>query len=275
MSLMNKISLGQFIPGESYVHQLDPRCKIIVTFILLVGLFTTDAPLDFLPWLALLFVISRLAGIPMKTVLRSARPVWFLVAITVLLNLFWTPGREVFRWGLFRVTEEGLVVAFCMGTRLFFLVVFAGMLMMTTSPMAFSDGLERILSPLARLRLPVSEMSMMMTIALRFIPTLFEETDRILKAQISRGADFESGGLLKRARSFVPVLIPLFVLVFQRAENLAVAMESRCYVPGAARTRMRPLVWDMADSVALISIVAFILFAFFFEELLTRLSLMS
>jgi energy-coupling factor transport system permease protein len=175
-----------------------------------------------------------------------------------MINIFWTPGQELFRAGFFRVTKEGLVMAFEMGMRLIFLVIFASMLMMTTSPMAFSDGLERLMSPLAKVGFPASEMAVMMTIALRFIPTLFEETDRILKAQISRGADFESGGLLRRARSFIPVLIPLFILVFQRAENLAIAMESRCYVPGMPRTRLNPLVWTKRDTGAILGLLAFI-----------------
>lgn len=251
MQFMNNISLGQFIPGESYIHTLDPRCKIIATFVLLTGLFWASNPLDFVFWGLLLLILSALSRISLKTILKSAKPVLFLVIITVILNVFWTPGEEIFRLGFLRITKEGLLMAFSMGMRLFFLVIFAGMLMMTTSPMSFSDGLERLLSPLSKVGFPASEMAMMMTIALRFIPTLFEETDRILKAQISRGADFESGGLLKRAKSFVPVLVPLFVLVFQRAENLAVAMESRCYVPGAPRTRLHPLRWSFADTCAL------------------------
>lgn len=255
---MSGISLGQFIPGESFVHGLDPRCKIICTFLLLTGLFLASSPPDFALWGALLVAISLLSQIRLGLVLRSARPVLFLALITILLNIFWTPGHEIFRAGFLKITEEGLILSIRMGMRLFFLVVFAALLMMTTSPMSFSDGLERLLSPLAALGFPASEMAVMMTIALRFIPTLFEETDRILKAQISRGADFESGGLLKRARSFIPILIPLFVLVFQRAENLAVAMESRCYVPGRPRTRMCPLVWRRSDSAALIILFAFI-----------------
>ncbi|MDR1020059.1 MAG: energy-coupling factor transporter transmembrane protein EcfT [Synergistaceae bacterium] len=258
MQFLSGISLGQFIPGESFLHGLDPRCKIISTFILLSGLFMASKAPDFALWAIFLVCLSAMSRIPLGTILKSARPVLFLVAITVLLNIFWTPGREVFRAGFLRVTAEGLVMAFEMGMRLFFLVSFASMLMMTTSPMAFSDGLERLFSPLAKVGFPASEMAVMMTIALRFIPTLFEETDRILKAQVSRGADFDSGGLLKRARSFIPVLVPLFILVFKRAENLAIAMESRCYVPGARRTRLNPLAWGRRDTGAVSGLVAFI-----------------
>ncbi|MDR3279433.1 MAG: energy-coupling factor transporter transmembrane protein EcfT [Synergistaceae bacterium] len=258
MKLSNGFSIGQFIPGDSFVHSLDPRCKIIVTFVLLAGLFMAGNPADFVLWAACLAICSAASRVKFSSILRSGRPVLFLVVFTVVLNLFWTPGREIFRIGFLKITEEGLILAFVMGLRLYFLVMFAAVLMMTTSPMSFSDGLERLLSPLAILRFPVSEMAMMMTIALRFIPTLFEETDRILKAQISRGADFESGGLLKRARSYIPVLVPLFVLVFARAENLATAMESRCYVPGAPRTRMNPLSWSVRDTNALLYAIFFV-----------------
>ncbi|MDR3321506.1 MAG: energy-coupling factor transporter transmembrane protein EcfT [Synergistaceae bacterium] len=258
MRLLGGISLGQYIPCESFVHSLDPRCKIICTFVLLTGLFLASSPPDFALWAILLIALSLLSHIPVGTVLRSARPVLMLALITVLLNVFWTPGREIFRLGFLHVTAEGVIMAVRMGMRLFFLVVFAAMLMMTTSPMSFSDGLEKLLSPFASLGFPASEMAVMMTIALRFIPTLFEETDRIIKAQMSRGADFESGGLIKRARSFIPILVPLFVLVFQRAENLAVAMESRCFVPGHPRTRLNPLAWGRRDSVALLGLLAFI-----------------
>ena len=258
MQFLSGISLGQFIPGDSLLHRLDPRCKIISTFLLITGLFMASKIPDLALWGIFLLALPALSGISLKTILKSARPILFLVAITALLNVFWTPGRAVFQAGFLKVTEEGLVTAFEMGMRLFFLVVFASMLMMTTNPMAFSDGLERLLSPLSKIGFPSSEMAVMMTIALRFIPTLFEETDRILKAQLSRGADFESWGLLKRARSFIPVLIPLFILVFQRAENLAIAMESRCYVPGMARTRLNPLVWSGRETAAILGLLAFI-----------------
>ncbi|MDL2263199.1 energy-coupling factor transporter transmembrane protein EcfT [Synergistaceae bacterium OttesenSCG-928-I11] len=270
MRFMNGISLGQFIPGDSPIHNLDPRCKIASTFALLAGLFLASTPYDFILWGGLLALLSHFSKISIGTILRSGRPVLFLIVITVILNLFWTPGHELFRIGPLAVTREGAVFAFSMGMRLYFLVVFAAMLMMTTSPMSFSDGLERLFSPFSKIGFPASEMAMMMTIALRFIPTLFEETDRILKAQISRGADFESGGLIKRAKSFIPVLIPLFVLVFQRAENLATAMEARCYVPGAKRARLNPLAWRMGDTLAIAFVLGYIAFVMFAERTLFR-----
>ncbi|MDR1944358.1 MAG: energy-coupling factor transporter transmembrane protein EcfT [Synergistaceae bacterium] len=270
MQFLSGVSLGQFIPGDSPIHRLDPRCKIICTFSLLTGLFMASSPLDFALWGALLFALAAMSGVTAGMIVKSARPVLFLIIFTVLLNVFWTPGREIFRFWVFRVTAEGLILAFEMGMRLFFLVIFAAMLMMTTSPMAFSDGLEKLLSPLKAVGFPASEMAVMMTIALRFIPTLFEETDRILKAQISRGADLESGGLIKRARSFVPVLVPLFILVFQRAENLAVAMESRCYAPGSPRSRLNPLVWRRNDTVALTGLIVYIAAVVFLDRVFLR-----
>jgi energy-coupling factor transport system permease protein len=229
-----------------------------------------SAPPDFILWTLLLFMLSYLSKISTSTILRSGRPIILLIVITVLLNMVWTPGRELVRIGPVTITEEGLLAAVSMGMRLFYLVIFAAMLMMTTSPMEFSDGLERLLSPLGKIGFPASEMAMMMTIALRFIPTLFEETERILKAQISRGADFESGGIIRRAKSFIPVLVPLFILVFQRAENLAVAMESRCYTPGAKRTRLHPLKWTPRDSVAMLSLILFIVMVLAIDRNLVR-----
>jgi energy-coupling factor transport system permease protein len=266
MQFLSGISLGQFIPGESLIHRLDPRCKIICTIVLLTGLFMASHSLDFILWTALLFAFSFISGIFIGTILRSARPVVFLIAITVILNALWTPGQEILRVGFLKMTREGLMLAFEMGMRLFFLVLFASMLMMTTSPISFSDGMEKLLSPLASIGFPASEMALMMTIALRFIPTLFDETDRILKAQISRGADFESGGLIKRAKSFIPVLIPLFILVFQRAENLATAMESRCYSPGLRRSRLNPLIWTRLDTLSLIFLMLFVAAVVLFDR---------
>ena len=258
MQFANNLNLGQYIPGDSFIHRLDPRCKIIGTLILLCGIFLITNPSCFFIWSALLLGISRVARLPIRQVLRSSKPIWVLVLFTAFLHLFWTPGRSLLSLGFLHITQEGLLGAWTMGTRLLFLVIFASILMMTTSPMSFSDGLERLLSPLERFGFPSQEMAMMTTIALRFIPTLLEETDRILKAQLSRGADFESGGIMKRIRAFVPVLIPLFVQVFQRAENLAIAMESRCYQNGVARSRLNPLVWDKGDSFVLLFLCSLI-----------------
>lgn len=268
MRFANNLNLGQYIPGDSFIHGLDPRCKIIGTFILLCGIFSVAHPSCFFVWSALLWGISRIGRLPLCQVLLSSKPIWLLVLFTAFLHLFWTPGRPLISFGFVHISWEGLLTAWAMGTRLLFLVLFASILMMTTSPISFSDGLERLLSPLARLGFPAQEMAMMTTIALRFIPTLLEETDRILKAQLSRGADFESGGIVKRVRAFVPVLIPLFVQVFQRAENLAVAMESRCYQSGIARSRLSPPVWRRGDSLVILFLCAFVAALFVFYSLL-------
>ncbi|MDR1133972.1 MAG: energy-coupling factor transporter transmembrane protein EcfT [Synergistaceae bacterium] len=261
MKFSNGFSIGQFIPGESFVHSLDPRCRITGMFILLVLPFSAEKPLDFVPAVFCLYVISAASRIPFAKLLRSGRPVLFLIAFTAILNLFWTPGHEVARLGPLRITSEGINLAFCMSLRIYCLVMTAAVLMMTTSPMDFASGAERLMSPLALVKFPVSEIAMMMTIALRFIPTLFDESERIMKAQISRGADFESGGLIKRARAYIPILAPLFIQVFTRADSLATAMESRCYVPGAPRTRLNPLVWSARDTAAMACAVAFVVFS--------------
>jgi energy-coupling factor transport system permease protein len=251
MSISEKVTLGQYVPADSPVHSLDPRTKILSTLVLLFALFGVRDPRFFLGWGVLLAFIVFLSRVSLRTVLRSVRPVLWLLVFTVLLHALFTPGEAILRFHFIKVSREGLHMAALMGVRLVLLVAFAGLLTLTTSPMELADGMESLMSPLARVRFPAHEMAMMMTIALRFIPTLLEETDRILKAQISRGADLEGGGVVKRLRAFVPVLVPLFLIVFQRAEDLALAMESRCYVGGGGRTRMRPLRWRLEDWVAL------------------------
>lgn len=250
MAVMNGMALGQYIPAASPLHSLDPRCKILLAVMCMIAIFMYTSFAALAVWGALLAVMVALSRIPARAVLRSARPVLMLVAITSALHIFWTPGDEIARLGMLKITDAGLVMASRMAMRLLFLVMYAGMLTLTTSPSELSDGLESIMKPFARIGLPAHEIAMMITIALRFIPTLFEETDRILKTQISRGADFESGGLLKRAKAYIPVLIPLFVLLFQRADTLAAAMESRCYRGGKGRVRMYPLRWHRRDSAA-------------------------
>lgn len=248
---MNGAMLGQYIPAESPLHALDPRCKIIMTVIVMCGVFMSKTLPSLAVWALLLPLVAHLSKIPSRAVLRSARPIVILVIFTSFLHIFWTPGREIASIGFLTVTHEGVMMAIRMGARLLFLVLYAGMLTLTTSPSELSDGLESMMSPLSRFGVPSNEIAMMITIALRFIPTLFEETDRILKAQKSRGADFDSGGLIKRAKAYIPVLIPLFVLAFGRADTLATAMEARCYRNGRGRVRMYPLKWGRRESAAL------------------------
>lgn len=258
MALMSGIKLGQYIPAGSLVHALDPRCKLLLTLASMTVIFMCSSLPGIAMWAILLPILIKLSRLPAGAVLRSAKPVLILIIFTSLLHLFLTPGREIFRLAFISITSEGVVMCLRMGLRLLFLVLYASLLTLTTSPSELSDGLESLLSPLKRIGVPAHEISMMMTIALRFIPTLFEETERLLDAQASRGADFESGGILKRAKAYIPVLIPLFVLVFQRADTLASAMEARCYRGGVGRVRMFPLVWKKSDTAA---VALFVLFA--------------
>lgn len=266
MRFLDHLTLGQYVPVDSFVHRLDPRCKILSTVFLLTGIFFINHPLSFVAWALFLILIATGAKLPLRLVFGTVRPVLILVLFTVVINLFFTPGHDVWRWGLIHITEEGIAFSLRMGFRLFFLILYAGLLTLTTSPMELSDGLESLLSPFARFHFPAHEMAMMMTIALRFIPTLLDETDRIMKAQLSRGADLDSGGLFKRLKAFIPILVPLFVIVFQRAEDLAIAMESRCYRGGKGRTRMKPLVWKVSDSLVVFAVVLVIVGLMFLDR---------
>ncbi|MGI6784677.1 MAG: energy-coupling factor transporter transmembrane component T family protein [Aminivibrio sp.] len=252
MKFFNHMTFGQYVPAESPVHGLDPRCKILVVLVILTGIFMAKHPAVFAAWGVLLAGLTLAARLPTKLVLGSAKPVLILALFTASIHIFFTKGEPLFSLGIINITSEGLVLALYMGLRLIFLVLFASFLTLTTRPMELADGLERLFSPFARFGFPAHELAMMMTIALRFIPTLLDETDRIMKAQLARGASFDRGGLWKRLKAFIPVLIPLFVIVFQRAEDLAVAMEARNYRGGAGRTRMNPLRWRGADTAALI-----------------------
>ncbi|WP_286934611.1 MULTISPECIES: energy-coupling factor transporter transmembrane component T family protein [Aminobacterium] len=255
MKFLNHLTFGQFVPAPSIIHRLDPRCKILGTMLLLTGIFLIKHPMAFGVWALLLLVMTFFSKLPFSLVLRSVKPVMILVVFTALIHLFFTKGTPVFQWGIISITAEGIRMGAYMGLRLLFLVLFACFLTLTTSPMELSDGLEKLFSPLAPLGFPAHELAMMMTIALRFIPTLLDETDRIMKAQLARGANLDKGNLWQRLRAMLPVLVPLFVIVFQRADDLATAMEARCYRGGDGRTRFKPLCWKMRDSAALIVLI--------------------
>lgn len=240
--MTGNITLGQFVPGDSAVHRLDPRTKILAMIAYIVLVFLVQSMAAFAVPFLFVALALLLSGVPLSYVWSSLKPMRWLIAFMFLINLFFTQGERVlFSWWIVRVTAEGVRQAVFISLRLILLVAGTSLLTLTTSPIALTDGLERLLKPLARLRFPAHELAMMMTIALRFIPTLLEETDRIRKAQMARGADFESGGLIARARAMVPILVPLFVSAFRRADELAMAMESRCYHGGEGRTRMREL----------------------------------
>lgn len=251
------ITLGQFLPGSSAVHRLDPRTKILLMVVYIVIVFLVKTLWIFALPTALLIAMFLFARVPASYFFSSLKPMRWLLVFMFVINLFVTAGETVlFAWKFIRLTQEALEQAVYITLRLALLVAGTSILTLTTSPIALTDGLEKLMSPLRRLRFPVHELAMMMTIALRFIPTLMEETDRIQKAQMARGADFESGNLFQRAKSMIPILVPLFVSAFRRADELAMAMESRCYHGGEGRTRMRELHFHAGDLVAALLLVA-------------------
>ena len=247
------ITLGQYLPGDSCVHRLDPRTKILLMVVYIVLAFLVKSLPVFLLPVLLLVAMFLLAQVPASYMASSLQPMKWLLVFMFILNLFFTPGETVlWQWKFITITREALRQSVFITLRLVLLVAGTSMLTLTTSPIALTDGLERLLMPLSRFRFPAHELAMMMTIALRFIPTLMEETDRIKKAQMARGADFESGNLIQRAKSMIPILVPLFVSAFRRADELAMAMESRCYHGGEGRTRMRELHFHRGDLIAVL-----------------------
>ncbi len=251
--MLNSIIMGQYYPVDSPVHRLDPRIKLISAIALIVAVFLAHSFIGYGILIAFIYGVSRLSRVPFRVLLRSLKPLRLILIITFLLNLFFTPGDTVWiNWWVFRVTRESFMQALFYTIRLAFLVIGTSLLTLTTSPVALSDGIEILLSPLKKIHFPAHELAMMMTIALRFIPTLLEETDKIMKAQMARGADFESGNLIARAKSMVPLLVPLFVSAFRRAGDLAMAMESRCYHGGEGRTRLRVLTVTRNDWITLL-----------------------
>ena len=254
--MLRDITLGQYYPVDSPVHRLDPRVKILLTMAFIVCVFLVGSPLGYVPIVAYLALASHLARLPYKMMLKALRLLRILLVFTFVLNLFFGTGQtELIRVGFIRITQEGLLNAVHFSLRLIFLVTGSSILTLTTAPVTLTDGLERLASPLKIIRFPAHEMAMMMTIALRFIPTLAEEADKIMKAQSARGADFTTGSLRQRARALIPLLVPLFVSAFRRAGDLAMAMESRCYRGGEGRTRLNVLRIRRGDWLAMGSMV--------------------
>ena len=252
---MKDITLGQYFPGKSPIHRLDPRAKLVLTFVYITALFLAKGFVTYGVMLAWLITAISLSRIPVRLFIKGLRPLLLIVTLTGLLNIFYTEGQILAQWWIFRITLEGLLMAGRMILRILMLVTGTFLLTYTTSPIQLTDALERLLGPLKRIRVPVHELAMMMTIALRFIPTLIEEADKIMNAQRARGADFDSGNIVRRARALTPLLIPLFVSAFRRAEDLACAMECRCYHGGEGRTRLRILVMRGADIAILTSLL--------------------
>ncbi|MDR0916187.1 MAG: energy-coupling factor transporter transmembrane protein EcfT [Oscillospiraceae bacterium] len=239
--MLKDITLGQYFPGASFVHRLDPRGKLALTVLYIAALFTAKSWSAYAFMFALLVMCVAVSRTPIKTLLRGLRPIVVVIAITAVLNVFFTPGEPIFTLWILKISREGLTQAGKMLIRLVMLICGTFLLTYTTSPLALTDAIESLLNPLKKIRFPAHELAMMMSIALRFIPTLIEETDKIMSAQKARGADFETGSIIKRAKALLPILVPLFVSAFRRADELAEAMEARCYHGGEGRTRMKQL----------------------------------
>ena len=251
--MLTDITLGQYFPGTSFLHKLDPRIKIVATMIFIVAIFFAHSLASYAivtAFVALNFAISRL---PAKFIVKSLKPLWVIIIFTMGVHIFTTPGDVLWQYGIFHITKEGLYQGALMTARLVFL--FSSLLTYTTSPIVLTDGIEHLLNPFKRIGVPAHELAMMMTIALRFIPTLLEETDRIMKAQTARGANFTSGSLLQRGKNMIPLLVPLFVSAFRRADDLATAMEARCYRGGEGRTRMNELSYTYRDGIAMAAVL--------------------
>ena len=250
---LKDITLGQYFPGNSFVHRLDPRTKILAVTLYIVALFLDKFFLTYALMFLVLALAVKISQVPLKSLMKGMKPIAFVVVFTAVLNLFYTPGTHVLaKFWIFTLTMEGVYQAFFMVIRIMMLISGSFLLTYTTSPILLTDGLESLLGPLKKVHVPVHELSMMMSIALRFIPTLIEETDKIMSAQRARGADFESGSLMRRAKALIPLLVPLFISAFRRADELAVAMECRCYHGGEGRTRLRQLKYTAADRAVIV-----------------------
>lgn len=269
--MIRDITIGQYFPGESGIHKLDPRVKILSTFAYIIALFFIKDFGGYLIVLAFLATVIGISKVSLKFIMKGLRPIFFIIIFTFAINMLMTKGTTLWHFGFITITKEGLYNAVFMALRLIFLIIGSSLLTLTTKPITLTDGIERLLSPFRRFGLPAHELAMMMTIALRFIPTLLEETDKIMKAQMARGADFESGNLIARAKSLIPLLVPLFISAFRIAQDLAMAMESRCYRGGDQRTRMHAMkltARDAGASVIMILFVALILLWRFFGPVL-------
>ena len=260
--MIRDITIGQDYPSGSKLHSLDPRVKIVCTLLYLISLFLFDNIWGYLVATVFLVFVIRISKVPFKFIVRGLRPVIMLLMITVLFNLFLTrTGNILVTFWVFQITDYGLKTALLMAIRLIYLILGSSLMTFTTTPNALTDGIESLLGPFQKIKLPVHEIAMMMSIALRFIPILLEETDKIMKAQIARGADLESGNIIQKAKAMIPILVPLFVSAFRRANDLAMAMEARCYRGGNGRTKMKPLVYHKRDYVAYAITILYVVIA--------------
>ena len=249
--MLKDITLGQYFPGSTLAHKLDPRTKLLAVVCYIVAIFACHSVWGYGAAIATLVISARVSKVGAKALLRGLKPVLFIIVFTAVLNLFYTPGDPLWTWWVLKITREGARTAIAMVARITLLITGTFLLTYTTSPIQLTDGLESLLNPLKKIHVPVHELAMMMSIALRFIPTLIEETDKIMSAQKARGADFESGGLVRRAKALIPLLVPLFVSAFRRADELATAMECRCYHGGEGRTKLHVLHFALRDYLVL------------------------
>ena len=249
--MLRDITIGQYYPVDSPIHRMDPRAKILITFAYIIALFFISRFIGYGFVVVCLYAAIHISKVPLRYMLKGLKSIMFILLFTVALNIFFTQGGKVlWAWGILSVTEQGLIIAGQMACRLILLIIGSSLLTLTTSPIQLTDGIESLLNPFRKIGVPAHEIAMMMSISLRFIPILLEETDKIMKAQMARGADFESGNIIKRAKAMVPIMVPLFISAFRRAEELAMAMEARCYRGGVGRTRLHSLKYQNLDFVA-------------------------
>ena len=255
--MLNDITIGQYVKGNSILHRLDPRTKIFGMLGIMVALFLINQWIGLLYATVVVFAILGLSKVPIRYYIKGIKPLLFILVFTALIQMFFTPGTILWQWWIFRITKEGIRLAVFMCTRLVLLILTTSVLTLTTTPIQLTDAVENLLSPFKRFGLPAHELAMMMSIALRFIPTLIDETDKIMKAQASRGAAFDEGGLINRAKALLPILVPLFFNAIKRAEELAMAMEARCYHGGEGRTRLHELHYEREDrgAFALLAVI--------------------
>lgn len=254
--MIRDITLGQYYQSDSFIHRLDSRVKIIATIIFIINLFVVDNFIGFAVFAVILGIVTAVSTVPLSFIMKGLKPVLLIIIFTFCLNIFMVDGKVIFQLGFLKVTEEGIYKAVYMAVRLIMLIIGSSLLTLTTKPITLTDGIERLLSPFRKIGVPAHEIAMMMSIALRFIPTLLEETDKIMKAQQARGADFETGNIFARAKALVPILVPLFISAFRIAQDLAMAMEARCYKGGKGRTRMHDMKFQTADYISLFLVFA-------------------
>ena len=265
--MIRDITIGQYYPADSVLHRLDPRVKLVGTLTFLISLFLFNNLIGYVVAGLFLATMIKISKVPFSFIVRGLKTIVILMLFTVVFNLFLTDGTILWQWKFIKITIEGIETAIFMALRLTFLIIGSSLMTLTTTPNNLTDGMEKMLRPLRVIKVPVHEVAMMMSIALRFIPILLEETDKIMKAQIARGADFESGNIFKRAKALVPLLVPLFISAFRRANDLAMAMEARCYRGGEGRTKMKPLKYKRRDYIAYLCILVYMVGSIFVGRL--------